>query len=353
MKYHGTCFQLDSAEDANTWHTEAIAFLDRHEIPPTPVCHLVAYQHVSGRSITLTEAIEDKINCNETIDSYLLKNLFDELCHDQDETTKIENNLADLRELLFQALESVTSTCAHTEIFNQTLQIQTQALNSEPDVEELRNIARALLDATSSAIEKNRHMSTQLESVESKASSLQAEVEKLRDEASTDPLTGLYNRKALTHRMQQLLAETEQDSSKPFSLLMLDIDHFKRFNDQFGHIIGDEVIRRVGMAMRDHIRQSDFPARFGGEEFTVVLPSTGIEAAVDIARKIHKAIGKLVLMRRSTKERLPRVTISVGAATLHHGDDCETILERADQALYLAKEGGRNRIATEAEISYM
>jgi diguanylate cyclase len=313
----------------------------------------VAYQYVSSRSQNLTEAIEEKIQSNTTIDSYLLKQMFEELCHDQEETAKIENNLSDLRNLLYNALESFSHACTHTESYNETLQAQTQALSDEPDLADLRTIAQTLLNATSTAIETNRHMSVQLESVEAKATSLQAEVEKLRDEASTDPLTGLYNRKALTHRMQELLSKTEEDSDDAFSLLMLDIDHFKRFNDQFGHIIGDEVIRRVGMAMRDHVRQGDFPARFGGEEFTVVLPSTGMDSAVDIARNIHAAIGKLVLMRRSTRERLPGITISIGAATLHRGDDCETLLERADQALYLAKEGGRNRIVTEADISYM
>ncbi len=353
MKHQGTCFQLDNVEDANAWHTEAIAFLNRYKIPPTPVCHLVAYQYVSGRSQALTNAIEEKIHTRTTIDSYLLKQLFDELCHDQEETVKIENNLSDLRGLLFNALESFSHACAHTESYNDVLQVQTQALSGEPDLADLRTIAHTLLNATSSAIEKNRHMSIQLESVKAKASSLQSEVEKLRDEASTDPLTGLYNRKALTHRMHELMSNIEEDSTNPFSLLMLDIDHFKLFNDEYGHIIGDEVIRRVGMAMRNHIRQGDFPARFGGEEFTVVLPSTGMDSAVDIARNIHDAIGKLVLVRRRTKERLPGITISIGAATLHRGDDCETLLERADQALYLAKQAGRNRIATEAEISFM
>ncbi|MCU7842352.1 MAG: GGDEF domain-containing protein [Candidatus Thiodiazotropha sp. (ex Monitilora ramsayi)] len=328
-------------------------FLDRFDIPPTPICHLVAYQYASGRSDTLTETIDKKVATNTSLDGYDLKHLFELHCLEQDEAIKIDDHLSDLHGLLFQVLQGVTSACSHTEIFNETLQEQTQALSGNPSLEDLRTIANTLLDATSTAMHKNQLMRDQLESVEARTHTLQTEVEKLRDEVSTDPLTGLYNRKALDQRMNELLAETEKDPAQTLSLLMLDIDHFKQFNDRFGHMIGDEVIRRVGMTMKELVRQDDFPARYGGEEFTVVLPSTDIDDAVDIAKSIHEAVSKLVLVRRSTKERLPGITISVGAATLQHGDSCETLLERADQALYLAKEGGRNRVVTEAEISYM
>ena len=127
----------------------------------------------------------------------------------------------------------------------------------------------------------------------------------------------------------------------------------QRFNDQFGHIIGDEVIRRVGMTMKELLREGDFPARFGGEEFTVLLPSTDMESAMEIAHALNQAVAKLTLIRRSTKERLPGITISVGAAQSRRDDDGETLLERADQALYLAKDAGRNRVVTEADINYM
>jgi diguanylate cyclase len=214
-------------------------------------------------------------------------------------------------------------------------------------------IADSLLETTTRSMQQNRLMQDHLQQVEQKTQQLQTEVTKLRNEAATDPLTGLYNRKALNQRMESLLETTQEKQRAPFCVLMLDIDHFKRFNDQFGHIIGDEVIRRVGVAMKELVREQDFPARFGGEEFTVVLPATPMSDAVKIAQTINQAVAKLTLVRRSTKERLPNITISVGAAEARHEDSCETLLERADQALYLAKEGGRNRVATEEEINYM
>lgn len=347
-----SCFQLDAPEEAKEWHNKAIDLLDRHQIPPAPVCHLVAYQYASGRNEALNQRIEKHVNGNTHLDGHLFRHLFDEFYLDDTGSQQIDEHLGDLHQLLYQVLQGVTNACSHSEIFDETLRRQTEALKGNPSLEDLRSIAGTLLKATNRSIQQNRLMNQHLHEVEHQTQSLQAEVKKLRDEVSTDPLTGLYNRKALSQHMQSLLETTETSDQPPFSVLMLDIDHFKHFNDRFGHIIGDEVIRRVSTTIKELLRDNDFPARFGGEEFTVVLPSTDIKDALSIADTIHQAIGKLTLIRRSTKERLPGITVSVGAAMARRDDDCETLLERADQALYLAKEGGRNRIVGEAEINY-
>jgi diguanylate cyclase len=346
-------FLLDSPHEVQEWHGKALEFLAQHEIPPSPVCHLLAYQFASRRSNELNNKIENKLASQETFDGFFLLRLFEEFCLDSVETDQIGDHLSDLQGLLIKVLEGVTSACSHTEQFNHTLQQQSQALKSNPSVADLRSIVSSLSNATSQAIKKNQTMREQLQVVEQQTNSLQSEVKKLREEVATDPLTGLYNRRALSQRMHQLLEEAERGANNPFSVLMVDIDHFKHFNDRFGHLIGDEVIRRVGITLREHLREEDFPARYGGEEFSVVLPAMGIDSAVDVARDIHQAVGNLVLVKRSTKERLPGITISVGAACLRHGDSCDSLLDRADQALYLAKQSGRNRIMSEAEISYM
>lgn len=350
-----SCFQLDAPEEAKEWHHKALQLLEQHGIPPAPVCHLIAYQYASGRTRALNHRIDRHLAAQDSIDGHLFRHLFEELYLDGPGTQQIGGHLSDLHNLLYQVLQEVASASDHTERFDETLRQQTHALHGNPSLEDLRAIAGTLLDATTRSIQHNQLMREQLQNVEQQTQGLQQEVKKLQDEVATDPLTGLYNRKALNQRMESLLASAQELQQTPFCVLMLDIDHFKHFNDRFGHIIGDEVIRRVGVTIKELLRAEDFPARFGGEEFTVVLPSTGIEDAMKIAHAIHQAIGKLTLIRRSTKEQLPGITISVGAAQMHLGDDCEQLLERADQALYLAKEGGRNRIATEADIniSYM
>ncbi len=346
-------FQLDAPEKAREWHEKAIEVLDRHQIPPAPVCHLMAYHYASGRDETLNQRIDRHVSSQATLDGHLLRHLFEEFYLDNENSQQIDAHLTDLHQLLYQVLKGVSTACSQSELFDETLRQQASALHANPSLGDLREIANTLLQATSRSMNQNRLMQEQLQQVEQQTQQLQSEVCKLRDEAATDPLTGLYNRKALNQRLDSLLETAQDPKHSPFSVLMLDIDHFKRFNDQFGHIIGDEVIRRVGATMKELLREEDFPARYGGEEFTVLLPSTAMDSAVEVARSLNRAVAKLTLVRRSTKERLPGITISVGAAEVRRGDSCETLLERADQALYLAKEGGRNQVATEAEIHYM
>ncbi|MEW8317849.1 MAG: GGDEF domain-containing protein [Candidatus Thiodiazotropha sp.] len=346
------CFRLDKADDADRWHGEALNFLDRFNIPVIPICYHVAYEYVSQRHAELNRLIDAQLNKSALLDSHFLLHLFESQCLDGGDGDRLDRHLADLHNLLFKVLEGVTNSCSQADLFNATLLQQSNALNANPGVDDLRGIANTLLSATTQAMENNRLLHDQLNSVEQQSQSLQSEVEKLRDEISMDALTGLFNRRALNKRMNELI-ESYGDTATPFSILMLDIDHFKRFNDSFGHIIGDEVIRRVGLVMRTELRELDFPARYGGEEFTVLLPETDITHALGIARTIHQSVAKLILVKRSTKERLPSVTVSVGAASFRHGDSSESLLERADQALYQAKESGRNRIVSEADISYM
>ncbi|MEW8029655.1 MAG: GGDEF domain-containing protein [Candidatus Thiodiazotropha sp.] len=346
------CFRLDAADEVNEWHTKATELLIRYNIPITPVCYHVAYEYVSQRHGELTRKIDAQLTKTGHLDSHFLFHLFENSCLQGSQSDKLDEHLADLHNLLFKVLEGVTNNCSQTDLFNETLLNQRHALDANPGLEDLRGIAQTLMQATTQAMQNNRLLRDHLQSAEEQSLSLQSEVKKLRDEISTDALTGLFNRRALNKRMNELV-EAHSDASTPFSILMLDIDHFKRFNDNFGHVIGDEVIRRVGLIMRDQLRDVDFPARYGGEEFTVLLPEADITHAVSIAQSIHQSVAKLILIKRSTKEKLPSVTVSVGAASYRRGDSPESLLERADQALYQAKEAGRNRIVSEADITYM
>ena len=140
-----------------------------------------------------------------------------------------------------------------------------------------------------------------------------------------------------------------QQKNEPLSLLMADIDHFKTFNDQYGHLTGDQVLRLVALAVKQNVKGRDVAARYGGEEFIVALPNTALQSAITVADHIRRAVMTKELMRRSNGERLGRVTISIGAAVLHPGDTAQLLIERADKCLYAAKRNGRNRVICEAD----
>ena len=131
--------------------------------------------------------------------------------------------------------------------------------------------------------------------------------------------------------------------------MMTDIDHFKRFNDSYGHLTGDQVLRLVAMSVKQNVKGQDVAARYGGEEFAVVLPNTVLRSAITVADHIRRAVMTKELMKRSTGEHLGRVTISIGVAVLKPNDTPATLIERADGCLYAAKRSGRNRVISEAD----
>ena len=143
--------------------------------------------------------------------------------------------------------------------------------------------------------------------------------------------------------MEKAIAEA-LETNEAMSLMLTDIDHFKTFNDNFGHLTGDQVLRLVAMSVKHNVKGEDTTARYGGEKFAVILPNTILRAAVTVAEHIRRAVMAKELMKRSTGEHLGRMTISIGVATLRKGDTGQSLIERADTCLYAAKRHGRNRV---------
>ncbi len=164
--------------------------------------------------------------------------------------------------------------------------------------------------------------------------------------ALTDPLTGLYNRRYMETHIETL-AERARQSHRPFSLVMLDIDHFKPVNDTYGHDAGDEVLREFALRIQHNLRGIDLACRFGGEEFVIVMPDADIATAQAVGERLRAYVAAAPFLVSNGETRLD-VTISVGVSTRLDGDRPEMILKRADEALYRAKRSGRNRVVTAA-----
>ncbi|MEC7028274.1 MAG: GGDEF domain-containing protein, partial [Pseudomonadota bacterium] len=154
----------------------------------------------------------------------------------------------------------------------------------------------------------------------------------------------LDNRKAFDSEIDRVASDTKHRGAA-FSLLMVDIDHFKGFNDNFGHQIGDQVLRLVARTLTDGVKGRDMAARYGGEEFAIILPDTPLHAAAIVGESLRKAIAGKEVVNRNTGEKLSRITISVGAAEFTVEEDITDLIERADAALYTAKHNGRNQVA--------
>jgi diguanylate cyclase len=173
---------------------------------------------------------------------------------------------------------------------------------------------------------------------------------KSEERAKTDTLTGLPNRRALDEffRKSQIAA---MENGEPLSILLIDIDHFKQFNDNFGHSVGDQVLRLVAKALRDRVRDIDLPARYGGEELVAVLPGADLAVCTAVAERLRRSIADCQITRRSTGEILPGITVSIGVGQFQFGEAMADLIDRCDRALYLAKKTGRNRVVSENELN--
>jgi len=161
----------------------------------------------------------------------------------------------------------------------------------------------------------------------------------------------LSNRKHFDESLAQAIADSAE-RSEPLSLVMTDIDHFKNFNDTWGHLTGDQVLRLVAMSLKQNVKGQDTAARYGGEEFAVILPNTVLRSALAVADHIRRAVMSKELMKRSTGQNLGRVTISLGCATARKGDTVQSLIARADACLYAAKRNGRNRVICETDPEF-
>lgn len=230
--------------------------------------------------------------------------------------------------------------------YTTTLSDLSNELGAAKNAGAVKNVVHQLVKATAVVRASNREMEDKLRESQAQVAELKDNLEAARFENLTDELTGLGNRRLF----DQTIARKVQSSSgigTTFCLIMLDIDHFKRFNDTWGHQTGDQVLRLVGMTLKNAISAPDIAARYGGEEFGVIMPDTTLDEAIMKADQIREAIRDRKLIKRSTGEKLGNITISAGVARFEKDDTILTLIERADAALYSAKRAGRNCVMSE------
>ena len=216
--------------------------------------------------------------------------------------------------------------------------------------EEVGALVHDILDETRQILEKNKTLESRLCQSGEQIDQLRQHLEEVRREAMTDPLTGMANRKFfdLTLRAEAKMA---METGKPLCLLLMDIDHFKKFNDTYGHQVGDQVLKIVARTLKDNVKGQDLPARYGGEEFCVILPKTGVTDAVAVATNIRHAMATRKLRNKKTGDNYGGVTVSIGVAQYRSEEALGQFIQRADRALYMAKDDGRNRVVSEFDAA--
>ena len=214
------------------------------------------------------------------------------------------------------------------------------------DQQTAKLLIASLIQATQSIAQKNHRLQEELTISTAQLSLISRELGEARREAWTDALTGLANRARFDLELDQATKDTANEGGS-FCLALLDVDHFKRFNDSHGHVIGDEVLRLMGRILKQSLKGQDTPARYGGEEFGVILPDTKLEDATTLANRLRQRISSSALKNKATGESYGVITVSVGVTCFRRGETAATLIARADAALYAAKKAGRDRVIAE------
>ncbi len=315
----------------------------------TPHNFEVWYAYATGMNPALNNAINAMLSERGTISEAQVEEIYLKhfsAVHIGERIDKVGTQIAGEIEQVMAMIEASIGTA---DDYSRSLAGATENMTNDNDREQIRIIVESLVSATREVETKNKVMQQSLKDSRQEIRELQENLEVVRTESLTDPLTTLSNRKFFDGAIERLIKQTAA-TGEPLAVILTDIDHFKKFNDVYGHLTGDQVLRLVAVSLKHNVKGQDVAARYGGEEFAVVLPSTTLDQAVTVADHIRRAVQSKELMRRSTGETLGRVTISLGVAVWRPGDDVASILDRADKCLYAAKAAGRNCVVEETAL---
>ena len=213
-------------------------------------------------------------------------------------------------------------------------------------MEQVREAVTKVASDTRAMTQQSERLAEQLASATQQLGELRENFEQAHKELQIDPLTEIGNRKFFDMQLAQAMAAARATGA-PLTLLMADIDHFKKFNDTYGHVIGDQVLRLVAKTLVENLKGRDVIARYGGEEFVILLPQTRVADAGRVADLLRASLAGKSLRKRDSNETLGVITISIGAAEYCPGEDRDNLVARADAGMYKAKQAGRNRAVLE------
>jgi diguanylate cyclase len=308
----------------------AVQALDRIEaqgLKPIPQLYELFYRYYQGdpeivRAIDLAGNALDEVACHKIYKRFLSDTARDEAVRKISE--QIQQSVGELVTMLLSA-KSATSD------YDDTLKIASQQIQGAKSLEDLGTIVSFILEDTKEMLEKNQALEVQLVNSSQQVTELRKNLDNVKKEAMTDKYIRDYVDEAHT-------------TGLPLTVLMLDIDHFKKFNDSFGHLVGDQVLRLVARTLTDGVKGRDVAARYGGEEFSIILPETPLQAGLKVAEMLRRSVEGKEVINKANQEHMGQITLSIGVAEYHGRESVSDFVQRADNALYEAKHAGRNRV---------
>ncbi len=348
--------QSESPEQAKEFARSALSLMIAKKIATNPNNFTVWFHYFSNKYPDLRRTLEILLSNDQEFTASRNAEIFEKFFTFDGERTTIDGERAAISEAagniemeLVEILKYLGLAGDAAAEYGKVLEAFSGEIAEQRGEGELKSLVTSILSSTRDMEARNKKLEVKLNTSSTEVRQLRDDLEYMRHEAMTDALTGIANRKQFDLELKRAAMEA-MEQGEELCLLMLDIDHFKKFNDRYGHLVGDQVLKFLGAMLTKHVKGQDTAARYGGEEFCVILPGTGLKDAVKLAEKIRQRVSGKKVVSRKTGEDLGKITISIGVRAFDFGEPPGQLIARSDGALYTAKRNGRDRVVSQDEV---
>ena len=338
MKYQ------DTIEQADDKLQKVLGFIKQHRLPASPINYSVVYEYVSGANTDICVEIDKSIRSGKTIDAFMMEGLYSEYILVRDESQ--DAIVKDVKNIVGNTQKHAHKAQKDTSNYI-TLLDEGLLLLDGADQQTSQQVVSKLLKVTTSMKGAQQILVKALKQAQSKTAELEQQIEDLEQSRQLDALTGLYNMSVMNETVDMWLS----NNVSTISALSINLDHFKQFNENYGFTIGNVILSKVAQKVKSYVMDSGLPMRAGGEEFLILIPDANMTTAKEIAEKVRQGVEKLQFVNAKSKEKLPKITVSIGVSEYSEKIGLEGTIHKASSALRMAKATGRNRVFSDSESS--
>lgn len=340
VSINNSLFDDDSIEQASEYLRLALAKLAQHKSAATPVNYSLAYNYVAGKDTNLQENLDKIVGNSLEISPDIAEGLYMQSFYD--ESLANEHLRANLLTMVAQVIGSLVDIAGKAKLTNFGLEGHIGKLAKSSSPTEVLTSVNEILRQSREFVTHSKQFEDDIETSVEDINQLKRELQNARREATIDSLTMLNNRRSFDEEILKLIANHDVNCVD-FCMIFVDIDLFKKINDEHGHLVGDKVLSSIANILKGKVRGSDFCARYGGEEFVILLPKTFMTSAFSVSENLRSIIEKNKLTLKRSGISLGTITASFGVACHRKNESADDFVSRCDKALYRAKELGRNR----------
>ena len=329
--------------------SSALLLMRSLDVRLTPLAFQLFYTHIAGERPDLSAEIEAMRQRDEKFSAGRIAQLHERFFGAEQESLAVYEASRNVERMLTVLQDELELASGDTARHGKAISELNDQLGRQDKVAEIRKLVAGIVDETANMRMSINKLERRVVKGTTEIAVLRDNLEKAQREANSDPLTGIGNRKVLELTLKRCSVEAAK-GDRPFCLLLMDIDHFKKFNDDYGHQVGDLVLQRVAHTSHQSVKARDLAARYGGEELAIVLVETKLDQAVKFAESLRQRIEAIRFEADDVKQKVRPVTVSIGVAEFADQEPLKRLIGRADKALYHAKSEGRNMVASQRDI---